>query len=78
MQRLTGEVPMSRSYAGAGIGYGSNSQDTRIRTIYATTPSKRKRIFEWSFYTFLEDYNMEEGKKNKENKLPPAIATRLL
>ncbi len=48
MQRLTGEAKMSKSYAGAGLVYGSNSvsQDTRLRTIYATTPQKRRRIFE--------------------------------
>lgn len=46
MQRLTGEGSMSKSYAGAGLSYGSASRDTRMRTVYATTPSKRKRIFE--------------------------------
>lgn len=46
MQRLTGEASMSRSYAGAGLPYGSASRDTRLKTVYATTPSKRRRIFE--------------------------------
>jgi len=35
---------MSKSYAVAG--FGSASQDARLRTVYATTPQKRKRIFD--------------------------------
>lgn len=46
MQRLTGEASMSKSYAGAGVIYGSSSRDNRLKTVYATTPSKRKRIFD--------------------------------
>lgn len=38
---------MSKSYAVAGVGYGTAlSQDTRLRDVYATTPQKRKRIFD--------------------------------
>ena len=38
---------MSKSYAGVGNPYHSSSRDTKLTTIYNTTPSKRKRIFEW-------------------------------
>lgn len=76
MQRLTGETSMSKSYAGAGHPYSSNSKEAKLNTIYATTPSKRKRIFEWFFSTLyiISEYtsihiliykNMEELKDNK-------------
>jgi hypothetical protein len=44
MQRLTGETRMSKSFAGAVLG--SASQDARFRTVYATTPQKRRKIFD--------------------------------
>lgn len=38
---------MSKSYAANAVGYGTAlSQDNRLRDVYATTPQKRKRIFE--------------------------------
>ena len=49
MERLTGEAGMSRSFAAANVGnstsFGSQSRDVRVKTVYATTPAKRKRIF---------------------------------
>jgi thioredoxin-like negative regulator of GroEL len=44
MQRLTGEARMSKSFAVAGPS--SASQDARFRTVYATTPTKRRKIFD--------------------------------
>jgi hypothetical protein len=44
MQRLTGEARMSKSFAVAGVS--SASQDARFRTVYATTPQKRRKIFD--------------------------------
>jgi len=47
MQRLIGEPRMSKSYVAPGLSYGTAlSQDTKFRNVYATTPQKRKRIFE--------------------------------
>jgi len=38
---------MSKSYALTGGGYATAlSQDARLRDVYATTPQKRKRIFD--------------------------------
>lgn len=44
MQRLAGETRMSKSFAGNGLG--SYSQDVHFRNVYATTPHKRRKIFD--------------------------------
>ena len=49
MQRLTGEGSgnMSKSYVGVvNNPFHSTSRDTKLTTIYNTTPSKRKKIFD--------------------------------